>query len=166
MLFVLISTYPLDIEYPEDFYFIDTKTNYKIILGLHIDYFLKEYGNQYSREVLLQLNSPKYEIIRLESKEIFEIIYETFNYRIISIRINSNRFITTKGITVGFMASEIVNVYGLPEKIFIDKETNITHYIYSGVFKEIHNNAEYLQIAFEVLNDKVISICLSILDTV
>ena len=64
------------------------------------------------------------------------------------------------------MASEIVNVYGLPEKIFIDKETNITHYIYSGVFKEIHNNAEYLQIAFEVLNDKVISICLSILDTV
>ena len=158
---ILLSS---EISFPESLYFIYTKSDYKIMLGINPIFIEKEYG--YPKEKILRhkFNSPDYEVWSMVYDD-FEIWYDTYDNIITTIEINSLNYTTSMGIKIFDTMQKVINTYGKPSTIFENSRGELV-LNYNKIFKEINHDGEYSTLQFTFLEEKVIKIILAIVSEV
>lgn len=99
------------LKYPEDFYAIDNESDFAIIIGCPVSYFLKEYGDPEKKVLVYEDMDCGYEEWELRY-EGFSIRYETESNMIISFATSSDRFYTSRFVKVGDDKSVLYDIYG------------------------------------------------------
>ncbi|MCP4176149.1 MAG: hypothetical protein GY756_00100 [bacterium] len=141
--------------YPDYYYVEDQNTGFRLLLGGVPSYIQRFYGDFEEQELLLEATDPKYQIWREKYSDGFTIIYDTYDLIITSIKIKSESFVTSKGIRIGSLKDEVLDIYGFPT---YDQTSNVNQFFYyESFFNEINLiEGEKTVITF-LFNDNIVS---------
>ncbi len=148
--------------YPDYYYVEDQNKGFRLLLGGIPSSIQRFYGDFEEQELLLEATEPKYKIWREVYSDGFTIIYDTYNSIITSIKIKSESFVTSKGIRIGSLKDEVLDIYGFPT--YENTKNGNQYYFYESFFNEINRSEiESTVIGFIFKDNLVYEISLDII---
>ncbi len=143
--------------YP-DFYFVsDTISGFHFLLGAPPKLISENFCKSTESELIFEDSSGAYQEWKDYYPNELEIIWDTYDLMIRGIVFKSDRYVTSKGISIGSNKEDVLSAYGVPCNTIHKDGREILLYV-NDSSKEITYDGEYLQIRIALVDGIVESV--------
>jgi hypothetical protein len=149
-----------DIIFPDSLYVVHKETGYKIMIGTAPEFVERHFGKPQKKILRFKFQSPDYEIWDIVYDS-FEIRYQTYDNIITSIKLLNNSFSTSQNVEIGYLQTNVINIYGTPTYITINDKGEAI-YQYEKFINELNIDGEYTLLQFTFSGNKVTEILFDI----